>query len=148
MSTPTATSPSQEEVEDFLLSCRYGELEDVQAFVEKFGDEALESARDDRGNSAVHMFCGNGHSGMSLDSMRKTELTIKDVLKYLLPRLSASILSATNENGSPPLHWAILNNHVAIVQLLIEVPEEKGGGTPLLKVSIRTRDGPLSQAEG
>jgi ankyrin repeat protein len=57
-----------------------------------------------------------------------------DVLKYLLPHLPSSILSAVNENGSPPLHWAILNNHVSIVQLLIEVPEEKGGGLPLLKV--------------
>ena len=85
--------------------------------------------------------------GGLLDALRETELTTKDVLKYLLPRLSASILSATNENGSPPLHWAILNNHVAIVQLLIEVPEEKGGGTPLLKVSIRTRDGPLYRAK-
>jgi hypothetical protein len=27
-----------------------------------------------------------------------------------------------------------MNNHVSIVQLLIEVPEEKGGGVPLLKV--------------
>jgi hypothetical protein len=63
MTTTTTTAPSQEEVEDFLLSCRYGELEEVQAFVEKFGDEALENARDDRGNSAVHMCCGNGHIG-------------------------------------------------------------------------------------
>jgi hypothetical protein len=31
-----------------------------------------------------------------------------------------------------------MNNHVAIVQLLIEVPEEKGGGVPLLKVRILT----------
>jgi hypothetical protein len=66
MATTTTTAPSQEEVEDFLLSCRYGELEEVQAFVEKFGDEALENARDDRGNSAVHMCCGNGHIGMSV----------------------------------------------------------------------------------
>jgi hypothetical protein len=64
MTTPS-TTPTQEEVEDFLLSCRYGELEEVKAFVEKFGEGAVESARDDRGNSAVHMCCGNGHVGMS-----------------------------------------------------------------------------------
>jgi ankyrin repeat protein len=56
------------------------------------------------------------------------------VLKYLLPFLSSSVLTAVNENGSPPLHWAIMNNHVSIVQLLVEIPEEKGGGVPLLKV--------------
>lgn len=57
-----------------------------------------------------------------------------DVLKYLLPFLSSSVLTAVNENGSPPLHWAIMNNHVSIVQLLVEIPEERGGGVPLLKV--------------
>ena len=64
MTTPS-TTPTQEQVEDFLLSCRYGELKEAQAFVEKFGEVAVESARDDRGNSAVHMCCGNGHVGES-----------------------------------------------------------------------------------
>jgi ankyrin repeat protein len=63
------------------------------------------------------------------------ELISIEVLRSLLPYLSSSVLTAVNENGSPPLHWAIMNNHVSIVQLLIEVPEEKGGGVPLLKVS-------------
>jgi len=64
MTTPSST-PTQEQVEEFLLSCRYGELEEAQAFVEKFGEGAVESARDNRGNSAVHMCCGNGHVGRS-----------------------------------------------------------------------------------
>lgn len=59
-----------------------------------------------------------------------------EVLKFLLPSLPASLLTATNENGSPPLHWAILNNHVAIVQMLVDVPEEQGGGLPILKVCL------------
>jgi hypothetical protein len=63
--TTQSTTPTQEQVEEFLLSFRYGELEEAQAFVEKFGEGAIESARDDRGNSAVHMCCGNGHVGMS-----------------------------------------------------------------------------------
>lgn len=37
------------------------------------------------------------------------------------------------------MHWAVLNNHVACVQALVEVPEERGGGLPLLKVSRNTR---------
>jgi len=56
-------SPTPEEIEDVLLSCRYGDLEDVQAFVEQFGDEPLKTARDDRGNNVIHMCCGNGHTG-------------------------------------------------------------------------------------
>lgn len=63
MSSTTSTTPSPEEVEDLLLSCRYGELEEVTSFVEKFGAEAVVNARDDRGNTAVHMCSGNGHAG-------------------------------------------------------------------------------------
>jgi hypothetical protein len=50
MST-TTNSPTPEEIE----------------FVEKFGDEPLKSARDDRGNNVIHMCCGNGHTGESME---------------------------------------------------------------------------------
>lgn len=59
------TTPTPEQIEDLLLSCRYGELEEVKVFVERFGAEAVVKARDDRGNTAVHMCCGNGHVGES-----------------------------------------------------------------------------------
>lgn len=48
---------------ELLLSCRYGDLEDVQQFVEKFGPEALAGVRDENGNTVLHMICGNGHTG-------------------------------------------------------------------------------------
>ncbi|KAH8090938.1 hypothetical protein HD553DRAFT_303755 [Filobasidium floriforme] len=114
----TTNSPTPEEVEDVLLSCRYGDLEDVQAFVEKFGDEPLKSARDDRGNNVIHMCCGNGHT---------------EVLQYLLPHVPSSLLMAVNDNKSPPLHWAILNNQVECTKLLAQLPEEQGGGLPMLE---------------
>lgn len=57
-----------------------------------------------------------------------------DVISYILPHLTKEILSATNENGSPAIHWAILNNHVNCVKALVELPEEQGGGIQLLKV--------------
>lgn len=55
--------PTEEESQEFLLSCRYGELDEVKEFVEKFGAEVVSDIRDDRGNSALHMICGNGHLG-------------------------------------------------------------------------------------
>ena len=59
----TYTKPSEEQVEDLLLSCRYGDLDEVKAFVEQFGTEPVQQARDDRGNNVLHMCCGNGHDG-------------------------------------------------------------------------------------
>jgi ankyrin repeat protein len=55
--------PTEEEVEDLLLACRYGDLEDVKAFVQQYGVEAVQNARDERGNTVLHMCCGNGHAG-------------------------------------------------------------------------------------
>lgn len=56
-------APTPDELEDLVLSARFGDLEDVQAFADAHGWEAAAGARDDRGNSALHMACGNGHVG-------------------------------------------------------------------------------------
>ena len=58
-----APTPSSDEKEELLLSCRYGDLDDVKQFVDKFGGDALRDIRDDNGNNALHMVCGNGHEG-------------------------------------------------------------------------------------
>jgi len=57
--------PSHEELEEVLLNCRYGELEELQAFVEKFGWKPINEVRDESGNTILHMICGNGHLGTS-----------------------------------------------------------------------------------
>lgn len=59
----TTTTPTQEEIDDLILSARFGELEEVKEFTDKFGWDALVAARDERGNSVLHMVCGNGHLG-------------------------------------------------------------------------------------
>jgi len=50
--------------EELLLSCRYGELDEVKQFVGKYGAESLADIRDENGNTVLHMSCGNGHEGM------------------------------------------------------------------------------------
>lgn len=55
--------PTQDELEDIILSARYGELEEIQEFVKKFGIEPLSQTRDDRGNGCLHMAAANGHKG-------------------------------------------------------------------------------------
>lgn len=67
MSTERST-PSQDEL-DALLECfRYGDVaegdfDDIRRFTEQYGDEWLHKAKDDRGNTPLHMAGGNGHEG-------------------------------------------------------------------------------------
>lgn len=57
------TTPTDDDKDELLLSCRYGDLEDVQQFVHNFGSDWLSEVRDEHGNTVLHMICGNGHTG-------------------------------------------------------------------------------------
>ena len=63
--TYSTMEPSHGDLEEVLLNCRYGELEELQAFVEKFGWKPINEVRDESGNTILHMICGNGHLGAS-----------------------------------------------------------------------------------
>ncbi len=56
-------APTQEQIDELILSCRYGELDEVKQFTDEFGWDPVNQARDDRGNTVLHMICGNGHIG-------------------------------------------------------------------------------------
>lgn len=55
--------PTHDELEDLMLSCRYGDMDDVKAFIERFGWDPVAEVRDESGNTVLHMVCGNGHLG-------------------------------------------------------------------------------------
>jgi ankyrin repeat protein len=66
-------------------------------------------------------------------------------LEYLLPIISPSLLGAQNNSGSTPLHWAVLNSHLTIVQKLIQFPE--GPGIDLIDIKNNAGRSPLGEAE-
>jgi len=63
MTSTSLPSPTPEDTEDLLLIARYGELDELKSFIEKFGTKPLIDARDEDGNTVLHMVCGNGHLG-------------------------------------------------------------------------------------
>ncbi|KAI6100599.1 ankyrin repeat-containing domain protein [Pisolithus sp. B1] len=121
---------AQEENEELLLSCRYGDLKDVQDFVIRYGAPALADARDDHGNNVLHMTCANGHV---------------DVLEYLLPLVPSPLLAQQNHAGSTPLHWAALNRHLQVTQKLVQHPG--GPGIDLIDIKNAMGRSPLGEAE-
>jgi len=128
--TSTLSIPSEEAKDDFLLSCRYGDLEDIQDFLKNFGPRPLSDLRDDHGNTVLHMVCGNGHT---------------DALEYLLPVVPPALLSAQNSAQSTPLHWAALNQHLLIVQKLVLF--SGGPGIDLIDIKNSAGRSPLGEAE-
>jgi len=123
--------PSHGELEEVLLNCRYGELEELQAFVEKFGWKPINEVRDENGNTILHMICGNGHL---------------DLLSYVLPHILPELLGTPNTSGrSTPLHWAAMNSHLQIAKALIEHP--RGPGPTLIDAHNASGRSPLGEAE-
>ena len=55
-------SPTEEDQEDLLLSCRFGDLHDIQHFIATFSPDVLNAIIDDNGNSVLHMAAANGHA--------------------------------------------------------------------------------------
>lgn len=143
-------SISDDDRNELLLSCRYGDLEDIQAFVTQHGPAALADVRDDNQNTVLHMVSANGHLGMRFYIRGQAdELIIErrllDVLNYLLPLVPASLLSAKNSAGSTPLHWAALNSHLEVAKALVGY--ENGPGVDLIDIKNLAGHSPLADAE-
>ncbi|KAF9235244.1 hypothetical protein BU15DRAFT_64994 [Melanogaster broomeanus] len=136
-------SPSRQksdtDKEDLLLSCRYGDLQDVQDFVTKFGSDAASDVQDENGNTVLHMTCGNGHTGSTFIRY------LVDVLEYLLPLIHPSLLIKQNNSGSTPLHWAALNKHLEVAQKLVQYPG--GSGVDMIDIKNAAGRSPLGEAE-
>lgn len=62
-------TPTPDDLEELLLSARYGDVDDIQHFVDNFGPDALATTLDDNGNSVLHMVAGNGHTGTIVFSL-------------------------------------------------------------------------------
>ncbi|KAG6856746.1 hypothetical protein H0H87_001090 [Tephrocybe sp. NHM501043] len=123
-------APTQDDNDDVLLAGRYGDLDDIQDYIDKHGSEPLANIRDENDNCILHMVCGNGHI---------------DVLEYLLPLVPSSLLAAQNRAKSTPLHWAALNKHLSVVQKLIGYPD--GPGIDLIDMKNNAGHTPLGEAE-
>jgi len=76
------------------------------------------------------MICGNGHI---------------DVLDFLGPIVPSALLSAQNNAQSTALHWAAINQHLLIMQKLVQLPG--GPGISLIDIKNEAGRSPLGEAE-
>ncbi|KAJ3554304.1 hypothetical protein NM688_g3179 [Phlebia brevispora] len=128
--TMSVTAPTEDDRDGLLLACRYGDLDDIKQFVDRFGPDPLNEIRDESGNTVLHMVCANGHT---------------DVLDYLLEIIDPSLLPVQNEAKSTALHWAALNTHLSIAQKLVGYP--RGPGKDLIDIKNAVGRTPLGEAE-
>ncbi|KAH9014827.1 cytoplasmic protein [Lactarius hengduanensis] len=123
-------APSPEDTEDFILSCRYGDIDDLKSFIERFGTDSVGNARDENGNTVLHMASANGHT---------------ELLDVLLPIVPSTLLSAQNHAGSTALHWAALNAQLGTARALVGFPA--GPGADLIDIKNSAGRSPLGEAE-
>lgn len=93
-----ASSLSADDLSEYLESARYGDLDDVRAYLDA---GAPVNFCDEHRSTALHFACANGHA---------------DVVSELLTRGAAL---TPNEAGNSPLHWACLLGHAPVVELLL-----------------------------
>ncbi|KAI0043117.1 ankyrin [Auriscalpium vulgare] len=124
------SAPTTDDKDDVLLACRYGELDELKQFVDRYGVPALVDVRDDNGNTVLHMVCANGHTAL---------------LDFLLPIVPGSLLSVQNTAGSTALHWAALNAQLGAARALVDFPD--GPGIDLIDIKNNAGRSPLGEAE-
>jgi predicted nicotinamide N-methyase len=90
----------EEAQEEWMESCRYGDVDIVRALAENFPREDLVGyVQPTTGNTGLHMASANGHT---------------NIVKLLVRRYGH--LASKNSSGNTPLHWAAANGHSSTVQ--------------------------------
>ena len=102
MASLTEAQFSQEDAEEMVMCARYGELEDMVAYLDagipvSFGN--------DFENTALHMAAANGHAPCA---------------KALVER---GAVDQPNSDGNFALHWAVQNQHLEVVKTLLTSPK-------------------------
>lgn len=103
---PSLTS---DQIDELLLSARYGDLEDLQSTLSPLlssssSSELLSGIKNEDSNTLLHYASANGHLS---------------VVEYLLPYTNLTQSLAQNISGNTPLHWAGLNGHLDVVKSLV-----------------------------
>lgn len=90
----------QEAQEEWMESCRYGDLDVVRVLIERFSD-LIQYHHADNLNTGLHMACANGHV---------------NVVKLLIVGYQHPF--SKNSSGNTPLHWAAANGQAEVVEFL------------------------------
>lgn len=111
----------QEAQEEWMESCRYGDLDVVRVLLEKF-PSLVEYCHPDNRNTGLHMAAANGH----------TKVSKLLVVGHQHP-------FSKNSAGNTPLHWAAANGQADVVEFLttqtivpVDVLEKNGFGRSAL----------------
>ncbi|KIS66278.1 uncharacterized protein UMAG_05278 [Mycosarcoma maydis] len=117
-----AASLTSDQIDELLLSARYGDLEDLESMLSPLlscspsrATELLASIKNQDDNTLLHYASANGHL---------------QVVQYLLPHIDLNLSLTQNVSGNTPLHWAGLNGHVQTVKALVSHIETLEAANP------------------
>ncbi len=143
----TTNIPTAADKDELLLSCRYGDIEDVQLFAAKYGAETLSGIRDDNGNTVLHMICGNGHAGEAPLSLFRPHLypAIRRSLR-LPPSDHTSVPALRKKRGAVDATTLGRSQFPSCMRSkLVQFPG--GPGVDLIDIKNAAGHSPLAEAE-
>ncbi|CAD8143771.1 unnamed protein product [Paramecium pentaurelia] len=94
--------------EFFIDSCRFGDYEDA---IGCFEDNVDLFWIDINQNNCIHMVSANGHITILEQIISYSQKKNIDLHK---------LINHQNQYGCTPLHWAVLNNQLAIITVLLQ----------------------------
>ncbi|TIA93608.1 hypothetical protein E3P99_00007 [Wallemia hederae] len=110
--------------EEVIFAARLNEVEEVEEAVKEYGVDAVLNARDERGNSMLHMVSANNH----LDLLKKVVSVDDAFINTHKDALAATVLHQ-NESKSTALHWAATNGNKELAVYLCDLAKKLGGET-------------------
>ncbi|CAD8134719.1 unnamed protein product [Paramecium pentaurelia] len=94
--------------EFFIDSCRFGDYEDA---IGCFEDNVDLFWIDINQNNCIHMVSANGHLSILEQIIQYSKKINIDLYK---------LINHQNQYGCTPLHWAVFNNQLAIIPVLLQ----------------------------
>ncbi|KAI5799201.1 ankyrin repeat-containing domain protein [Peziza echinospora] len=157
---------TEDHIDDILYLARIGDVTELLVLLTELREagittpsggntnkEYILAAKDEDGNTAIHMASANGHTGIVTTFLPQSSKSEATTTTSTAPTESSSssstptqpphiLTTPQNTAGNTPLHWASVNGHLSTVKALVELGnadatvQNKAGRDPVFEAEL------------